>query len=55
LREIETVCLSARYELFTSDKSQENLRLYKKLGYQFFKEQEMTPTLRFIFLEKYRT
>ena len=52
LREIETICLSARYELFTSDKSQNNLRLYKKLGYRCFKEQEIIPTLRFIFLEK---
>lgn len=52
LREIETVCPSARYELFTSDKSQNNLMLYEKLGYQRFKEQEMTPTLRFIFLDK---
>lgn len=52
LREIETVCPSVRYELFTSDKSQNNLRLYEKLGYQRFKEQEMTPTLRFIFLDK---
>ena len=52
LQEIETVCPSARYELFTSDKSQNNLRLYKKLGYQCFKEQEITPSLRFVFLEK---
>ncbi len=52
LHEIETVCPSARYELFTSDKSQNNLRLYEKSGYERFKEQEMTPTLRFIFLHK---
>lgn len=52
LREIETVCPAARYELFTSDKSQNNLKLYKKLGYQCFKSQDITQTLRLIFLEK---
>ena len=55
LREIEAVCLSTRYELFTSDKSQNNLRLYRKLGYQCFKEQEISPILRFVYLEKNNT
>ena len=52
LHEIEIVCPSARYELFTSDKSKDNLRLYQKLGYKSFKEQEITKELRFIFLDK---
>ncbi len=52
LREIEIVCPAKRYELFTSNKSQNNLRLYEKLGYIRFKEQEISSTLRFVFLEK---
>ena len=52
LHEIEIVCPSARYELFTSDKSKNNLRLYEKLGYRSFKEQSITQELRFIFLDK---
>ena len=52
LHEIEIVCPSERYELFTSDKSKNNLRLYEKLGYRSFKEQSITQELRFIFLDK---
>jgi GNAT superfamily N-acetyltransferase len=52
LREIETFCPATRYELFTSDKSLDNIRLYEKAGYRCFKEQVMTPTLRLIYLEK---
>jgi len=52
LREVESVCRSKRYELFTSDKSQNNIRLYGKVGYRRFKDQVITPELRFIFLEK---
>lgn len=52
LREIEIVCPAKRYELFTSNKSQNNLRLYEKLGYLRFEEQEISSTLRFVFLEK---
>lgn len=52
LHEIETVCPSNRYELFTSDKSQRNLMLYEKAGYIRFKEKELSPALRFVYLEK---
>lgn len=52
LHEIEKVQPSKRYELFTSDKSQKNIQLYEKLGYIRFKIEEVSPTLRFIFLEK---
>lgn len=52
LREIETFYHAARYELFTSDKSLNNIRLYEKSGYQAFTEKVMTPTLRLIYLEK---
>lgn len=43
-----------RYELFTGHLSGNNLRLYRRLGYREFKSQEVTPKLRFIFLEKKR-
>lgn len=52
LHEIEIVCPSARYELFISNKSKNNLRLYEKLGYKSFKEQSITQELKFIFLDK---
>lgn len=41
-----------RYELFTSSKSVRNIKLYERLGYQIFKEQAVSPTLNFIYLEK---
>ena len=41
-----------RYELFTSTKSIDNIRLYEKLGYRAFKEAQITDDLRFVYLEK---
>lgn len=41
-----------RYELFTSGKSEKNLYLYGKLGYQPFKTIEMDNNLKLIYLEK---
>ena len=43
-----------RFELFTGHKSERNLRLYARLGYQAFRQQIITPTLSFIYLEKRR-
>ncbi len=40
------------FELFTSSKSESNLRLYEKLGYRVFKEQSITDELRFVYLVK---
>ena len=42
----------ARCELFTSDKSAGNIRLYEKLGYAVFAERQITPALRLVYLEK---
>ncbi len=53
LREIESACLSQRYELFTSVRSLNNLRLYEKTGYVRFREQETDSGVRLVFLEKY--
>jgi ribosomal protein S18 acetylase RimI-like enzyme len=41
-----------RFELFTGHKSERNLRFYQKLGYQAFKEEQVTGLLRILFLEK---
>jgi len=52
LRAAETACPSGRYELFTSVKSLNNIRLYEKSGYRRFKEKDAAPGLRFVYLEK---
>ena len=51
---IEQECVDSvsRYELFTSDKSIRNIKLYEKLGYVKFKEQKVAYNLTFIYLEK---
>jgi len=53
LSEIERVWTHPRYELFTSDKSINNLRLYEKMGYKSFQKKWVNPGLCFIFLEKF--
>ena len=42
----------SRYELFTGHKSEKNLYLYQKLGYQIFKKQVVNDNLILVFLEK---
>ena len=49
---VEEVCPCARYELFTSSKSERNLRLYERLGYHRFAERQAAPGLTFVYLEK---
>ena len=49
---VEEVCHAARYELFTSSKSERNLRLYERLGYRRFSERQAAPGLTFVYLEK---
>ncbi|MBP1695621.1 MAG: putative acetyltransferase [Deltaproteobacteria bacterium] len=41
-----------RFELFTGDKSERNLRLYQKRGYLIFKAATMTDRTNIVFLEK---
>ena len=41
-----------RFELFTGHLSEDNLRLYRRLGYESFDEKQVTDGLRFVFLEK---
>lgn len=41
-----------RCELFTGSKSLRNLRLYEYLGYERYEEQEVSPELTLIYLQK---
>jgi GNAT superfamily N-acetyltransferase len=55
MHEIERCfCDVDRYEPFTGYKSQGNLRLYDKLGYRIFKEEQPEQGPRLVFLEKRR-
>jgi len=41
-----------RFELFTGDKSERNLFLYEKLGYQIYKKAKITDQTTIVYLEK---
>jgi hypothetical protein len=43
-----------RFELFTGSKSSDNIRFYQKLGYQIFREEDLSPKVRLVFMEKQR-
>jgi ribosomal protein S18 acetylase RimI-like enzyme len=43
-----------RYELFTGDKSERNLYLYKKLGYKLIRTEKASDRVTHVFLEKRR-
>lgn len=43
---------SEKFELITSHKNKNNLKLYKKLGYKEFKTEKLTENLNLIYLEK---
>lgn len=42
-----------RFELFTGTKSERNLYLYQKLGYQPFREEALNETVTLVYLEKF--
>ena len=50
---VELECPAARYELFTSDRSVRNIRLYERLGYVRFREEKISGDLTFVYLEKF--
>ena len=52
LNEIEKCFPECRFELFTSTRSEDNIRLYQKLGYMIFDRKEITDELVFVYLEK---
>lgn len=41
-----------RYELFTGHKSQRNIYLYQKLGYQIFNREKVSDNLELVYMEK---
>ncbi len=49
---IEQAAPASRYELFTSNKSEKNIRLYERVGYHRFMEKQVSHDLSFVFLEK---
>lgn len=53
LNEIERYFPEKRYELFTSTRSKDNIRLYQKSGYKIFKHKAVDDELQFVYLEKY--
>ncbi len=44
----------SRFELFTGTKSTDNIRLYQKLGYKEYHQQDLSQKVRIVFLEKIR-
>lgn len=52
LLEMEKQFPKQRYELFTSTRSEKNIALYQKLGYNIFDEKQVTEELRFVYMEK---
>lgn len=52
LSEMERCYAGRRYELFTSTRSVDNIRLYEKMGYKIFKEEAVTDELVFVYMEK---
>ena len=49
---IEQAAPAPRYELFTSSKSEKNIRLYERVGYHRFMAKQVSPDLSFVYLEK---
>ena len=52
LKEVEECYPGKRYELFTSTRSADNIRLYQKNGYKEFKQEPVTEELIFVYMEK---
>ena len=52
LNEIESYFPDKRYELFTSTRSKDNIRLYQKLGYEKFAQETVNDELKFVYMEK---
>ncbi len=55
LNEVEAAFGEAqRFELFTGSRSEKNLYLYKKLGYEIFKRERLSDKVELVYLEKHR-
>ena len=53
LTEIEHYFTAKRFELFTSTRSTDNIRLYQKNGYSLFDTRAVNSELQFVYMEKY--
>lgn len=52
LLEIENYFPGKRYELFTSTRSKDNIRLYESAGYRSFSQKAVDDELIFVYMEK---
>ena len=52
IKEIEEFFPNKRYELFTSTRSKDNIRLYQSLGYKIFDSKAISDELKFVYMEK---
>ena len=52
LKAIETYYKNKTFELFTSNKSEKNISLYKKNGYNEYKREKVSENMELIFMEK---
>ena len=52
LAKIESYFPKKRYELFTSTRSEDNIRLYQTMGYTIFDCQAVNDELQFVYMEK---
>ena len=52
IKEIEEYFPNKRYELFTSTRSKDNIRLYQSLGYKIFDSKAINDELQFVYMEK---
>lgn len=46
--------LAERFELFTGIKSIDNIRFYQRLGYREYRQEDLSPKVRLVFMEKRR-
>ena len=54
LTTIEDFFTEERFELFTSTRSKDNIRLYSSVGYKEFKKEKVDDELVFVYMEKYK-
>ena len=52
LKEVEQFYPGKRFELFTSTRSIDNIKLYKKVGYREFARKAVNDELQFVYMEK---
>lgn len=52
IKKMEEYFPNKRYELFTSTRSKDNIRLYQSLGYNIFDRKSINDQLEFVYMEK---